>query len=164
MKISDNMLSILTGESILQHDLPAKLRDILDAGWEVGPAGSLLLVALHGEGWRKDWSDEDVAKHEWEVNDVGVPSDGVPRKRDVFQAAMASRALSFARIAMSLANEIDACRHLVAAVSVSDTEDYIIGGTTVHFFTRRGSYPRYFESVSGTRLDAVALLYAEDVL
>lgn len=143
--------------------LPEELQDILASGWVEGPGGSLLLGALYGAGWRDDWGRADVSFHEYEVNDVGVPSAGLSGQRDVFLRAMAGRALSFASRALRLAGGYDAGDFLIAVVSVSVDVDYFTGGTAVKFFTCRGDYPRYYDALERYTLEAIAVIDMNDI-
>lgn len=165
MKSNSAMRRIVSSGLPPTGHLPSALVDVLDGGWVIGPAGSLLLKVLFGSGggWRADWKPEDVAQEEYEVNDVHVPSDGVPTQREVFQAAMASRALAFVAEAMRKASTFEAGHILTAGISISDDNEYLLGGTTVKFFTRRGNYPKHLEGdLERYQLEAIAVLDTAD--
>ena len=145
------------------ESLPEELQDILAAGWLEGPGGSLLLGALYGAGWRDDWAHVDVALHEYEVNDVWVPSRGLPDERELFLVAMTGRAKSFAIAALSLARRLDEGKAILAVISVGVDDDYLTSGTTVKFFTRRGNYPHFYDVLDRFELEALAVLDIYDV-
>src|SRR5579872_7109707 len=94
------MARILAAPLPTLNSLPLDLQEILDGGWKIGPARSLLLAHMHGSGWRDDWTADIVAREEWEVNDVYVDSWGLPTDKETFQAIMAARVFVFAVSAM----------------------------------------------------------------
>jgi hypothetical protein len=159
MKMNSAMTRIIASGLPALNDLPLDLRETLDAGWTVGPARALLLTRMYGPTSGSDWSAEDVSQEEWHVNDVYVESWGLPADKGVFQAIMAARAFSFAVPAMLLARGMDDADTLMCLVSVSDDEDYLMGGTAVRFYTRRGASDRDPETC---RLDAVAVFDMRD--
>lgn len=146
-----------------QGELPAELQDILRSGWIVGPAGSLLLKRLFGSGWGSDWLPEEVAHHEFEVNDVWIPSEGLPQERSLFLSGVVSRARSFALLAMEDAQKFDSGDLLVAGISQGIDDDYLTHGATVKFFTRRGEYPRFLDDLESYRIEAMAVVEPEDL-
>lgn len=157
------MDSIWSGTVVMQaHELPLELQDLLQAGWLVGPAGSLLLRGMFGSGWRSDWSPKDVAVHECEVNDVWIPQEGLPIERSLFLSGAVSRARSFVTLAMKSAQELKSADLLVAVIGLGVMEDYLTHGTTVKFFTRRGEYPRYFDDLESYQMEAMAVIESSD--
>jgi hypothetical protein len=150
-------------ESFLGRDLPAELRELLDEGWVVGPATALLLKGQFGAGWRSDWKPANVARHEYEVNDVGVPSDGISPERDQFLPALVARARDFAVRALGAAGGMPAADLLTAVISVGIDDDYSTHGGTVRFFTRRGGSPRFYEDLERFRLEAMAVVDVHDL-
>ena len=145
------------------NNLTLDVQEILDGGWKIGPARSLLLVEMHGSGRRDDWTSDTVGSEEWEVNDVDVESWGLPTDKEMFQTIMAARAFAFAIQVMLKARDMEAADTLVGVISVADHEDYLTGGTTAHFFTRRGKYRQSFDGDLETfRLEAVAVFDMHD--
>ncbi|WP_154675474.1 hypothetical protein [Parafrankia elaeagni] len=144
--------------------LPAELRDLLDGGWMRGPVNSLLLRSAFGSGWSSSWNAEDVALHEYEVNDVWIPPDNIPRARDVFLPAMVGRARDFTFHAMRLAEDVQGVDRLVAIISVGIDSDYLTHGTTVKFFTRRGRHLSFYDDLDRYRTEAIALVEKGGIL
>jgi hypothetical protein len=148
--------------------LPVELQDILQNGWLIGPAGSLLLRGLYGTGWKVDWHPDEVASHEYEVNDVSIPAKELPEAREEFLPGLVGRARAFAYQAMRNAESIEDSRLLVAVISIGIDEDYLLHGATVKFCTRRGGPLHNFDDLERYRLEAIALVEsgdaAEDVI
>ena len=145
------------------NNLPLDLQEILDGGWKMGPARSLLLTHMHGSGWRDDWTPDIVGREEWEVNDVYIESWGLPTDKSTFQTIMAARAFVFAVSAMLDAYGMDSADTLVCVISIVDDEDYLTGGTTARFFTKRGGYPKVFDGDLETfSINAVAVFDMHD--
>ena len=164
MRTNRRMVSLIdNAPRVPLESLPGELQDILAAGWLEGPGGSLLLSALYGAGWRDDWAHVDVALHEYEVNDVWVPTGSLPDERELFLAAMTGRARSFATAALSLARRLDEVNAVLAVISVGVDDDYLTSGTTVKFFTQRGNYPRFYDALDRFELEALAVLDINDV-
>ncbi|MFI6789793.1 hypothetical protein ACIBG4_20965 [Nonomuraea sp. NPDC050383] len=142
--------------------LPDELRDLVDFGWRIGPAGALVLVGCYGDGsgWRGDWQAEDIARHELEVNDVGIPCDDLPKARDQFLHGAVARSRAFADAAFRAAHGLTASDLLVAVVSVGVDDDYLMHGATVKFATRRGRFPSTYADLERFQYEAIAILDA----
>jgi hypothetical protein len=168
MKTNSRMRSLLAqaggSAEILGRDpqLPDELRAIIEAGWVVGPDGSLLLAGLWGDSWSRDRRPVQVASYEYEVNDVFVPSADLTGDPDRYLSRVAARGIRFAVRAMRAAVGLAAADSLVAVVGTGVGEDFLTHGTTVKFFTRRGSYPRWFEDLEGFTTEAIAVLDMSD--
>lgn len=168
MKMNTRMRSLLAraggSAEVLGHDpqLPDELRAIIEAGWVVGPGGSLLLARLWVDGWSRDPGPVQVASHEYEVNDVFVPSADLTGDPDRYLSRVAARGIGFAARAMKVAVGLTAADSLIAVVGTGVNEDFLTHGTTVKFFTRRGDYPRWFEDLEGFTTEAIAVLDMSD--
>jgi hypothetical protein len=146
-----------------QADLPAENQDTLTSGWQVGPARSLLLAGLYGPGWRTDWPQQDVAQHEFEVNDVFISGLGLPVERDRFLVGMASRARTFTYLALEAAQSFECSELLVAVIGIGVDDDFLTQGATVKLFTRRGRYPQSFDDLERFHLEAMAVVDIQDL-
>ncbi|MEU8217005.1 hypothetical protein AB0C47_14660 [Micromonospora taraxaci] len=158
----------LLGSAVFATDqprVPELEQDTLDAGWTVEPSGALLLVA-HRPTSMHDIPVAALGEGEYEVNDVhvsladlgGEPADLLPRA--------ASRGLYFARRMLAAARGLPGAELLLATVAVHvdvDDEDFALQGVTVRFFTRRGSYPDWFDELETFTLEAIAVLDVSDV-
>ncbi|MFD3519661.1 hypothetical protein [Streptomyces sp. NPDC058653] len=144
--------------------LPGELRDLIDRGWRVGPAGALLLDGCYGDGsgWRSDWAEGEIARHEFAVNDVGVPSDDLPPAREEFLRAAVARSREFAVAALSAAHGMPASDSLVAVVSVGVDDDFLMHGATVKFGTERGGFPEAYAELERFRFEAMAVVAVLD--
>jgi hypothetical protein len=149
--------------TVIDSSLPDGNEYLLERGWVVGPGGSLLLRGLFGPGWKRDWAHDEVAQHEYEVNDVRISSAAAPADRDSFLAEMLSRALRFTSRALAGASSIEAADALVAVISIGVAGDYVLHGTTVKFFTLRGDYPDYFVDLERFELEAMAVIEPGDL-
>ncbi|MCT9010520.1 hypothetical protein [Streptomyces rhizosphaerihabitans] len=140
--------------------LPAELQDLVESGWQTGPAGSLLLVGCYGDGagWRSDWQAEEIAQRELEVNDVSIFCDDLPKARDLFLRAAVARSRAFAGAALKAAWGLQAAEFLVAIVSVGVDDDYLTHGATVKFATRRGGFPESYEDLERFQYEAMAVI------
>lgn len=140
--------------------LPDELQDLVESGWRIGPAGSLLLVGRYGDGsgWRSDWLIEEIAQHELEVNDVSIPCDDLPETRDLFLRAAVARSRVFAEAALRAAWELQASESLVAIVSVGVDDDYLTHGATVKFATRREGFPEFYANLERFQHEAMAII------
>lgn len=163
MRMNERMASLPRSLATDYQHLPSELRALLDEGWCVGPAGSLLLKGLYGEHSGSDWLSEDVAKHEYEVNDVWIPTSDLQEERGHFLEGAASRAFGFVILALQSARPLKASSSLVAVISIGFDEDYLTSGTTVKLFTHRGSYPRYFDNLERFQLEAMAIVEVSDL-
>jgi hypothetical protein len=150
--------------SVQDDTLPEWDRYLLGEGWVTGPVGALLIKAKFKPGWGSDWPAEEVAQHEYEINDIHISQDGVPADRDTFLAAMTARARHFAYRAIEGAQGMTGAGALVAVISVGLSEDYLMHGTTVKFFTQRGQYPAYFSDLERFKLEAMAVIEPGDEL
>ncbi|MFF2188555.1 hypothetical protein [Streptomyces sp. NPDC058155] len=142
--------------------LPEELRDLIDGGWRTGPAGALLLDGCYGDGsgWRGDWQAGDVAQHELDVNDVGIPCHDLPQEREPFLRGAVTRSRAFAEAALRAAHGLPAADSLVAIVSVGVDDDFLTHGATVKFATERGGFPETFAELDRFRFEAMAVLDA----
>ncbi|MFD6987310.1 hypothetical protein [Streptomyces sp. NPDC059943] len=142
--------------------LPEELRDLIDGGWRTGPAGALLLDGCYGDGsgWRSDWQAGDVAQHELDVNDVGIPCHDLPQEREPFLRGAVARSRAFAEAALRVAHGLPAADSLVAIVSVGVDDDFLTHGATVKFATERGGFPETFAELDRFRFEAMAVLDA----
>jgi hypothetical protein len=140
--------------------LPDELQDLVEGGWRIGPVGSLLLAGCYGDGrgWRRDWPAEEVAEHELEVNDVGIPSDDFPKARDLFLRGAVARSCLFAGAALRAASNLKASELLVAVVSVGVDDEYLMHGATVKFATRRGGFPDIYANLELFQSEAMAII------
>lgn len=142
--------------------LPEELLDLIDGGWRTGPAGSLLLDGCYGDGsgWRGDWQAGDIAQHELDVNDVGIPCHDLPQEREPFLRGAVARSRAFADAALRAAHGLPAADSLVAIVSVGVDDDFLTHGATVKFATERGGFPETFAELDRFRFEAMAVLDA----
>ena len=164
MRYNSLMEPLWEGSQLLElASLPEETRDVLAGGWQVGPAGSLLLASLYGSGWRTDWAPEDVAQHELEVNDLHISSQGAPEERGQFLVEMVSRARTAACFALKAADTFPSSELLVAVISVGIEDDYLPHGATVKILTHRGGYPRWLDDLDKFRLEAMALMEPRDI-
>lgn len=147
-------------EMVNPEILPAGLRELVESGWRVGPAGSLLLVGCYGDGagWRSDWQAEEVAQQELEVNDVSIPCDDLPKKREFFLRDAVARSRAFADAALGVASGLQESKFLVAIVSVGVDDDYLTHGATVKFATRRGGFPEAYSNLERFQYEAMAVI------
>lgn len=153
------LLEVLKSISLAEIELPVELRDLLSAGWCIGPASSLLLKGLSGSGWRTDWLPDEVSQHEYEVNDVWISPVGIPGPRDAFLGFLLARAAKFALAGLRAARELEASDYLVAVVSLDlEEEEDSANGATVKFLTRRPGYPRSFDDLERFQFEAMAIL------
>ncbi|QHY97872.1 hypothetical protein SSPS47_22435 [Streptomyces sp. S4.7] len=142
--------------------IPEDLRDLIDGGWRTGPAGALLLNGCYGDGsgWRGDWQSGDVARHELDVNDVGIPCHDLPEEREAYLRGAVARSRAFAVAALRAANGLPAADTLMAIVSVGVDDDFLTHGATVKFATQRGQFPETYAELDRFRFEAMAVLDA----
>lgn len=140
--------------------LPDELQDLVEIGWQNGPAGSLLLAGCYGDGagWRSDWQAEEIAQRELEVNDVGISCDDLPKAREPFLRAAVARSRAFAGAALKAARGLQESELLVAIVSVGVDDDYLTHGATVKFATRRGGFPESYANLERFQYEAMAII------
>jgi hypothetical protein len=140
--------------------LPDELQDLVEGGWRIGPAGSLLLTGCYGGGcgWRSDWPTEEIAEYELEVNDVGIPSDDFPKARDLFLRGAVARSRLFAGAALRASHNLKVSELLVAIVSVGVDDEYLMHGATVKFATRRGGFPNVYANLEQFQSEAMAII------
>ncbi|MFF2328287.1 MULTISPECIES: hypothetical protein [unclassified Streptomyces] len=153
----------LPGEDLPGEDLPGELRSLVDEGWEVGPAGSLLLRGMHGSGWRSDWTREEVSRHELDVNDVWIPPTGLDESRDVFLPGLVARAREFLSCAMKSAHGLESADLLVGIISIGVDDDFLDHGATVKLSTRRGGFPDYYDDLERFQFEGMAVVEAADM-
>ena len=145
-------------------DMSATGQDLLDLGWVVGPAGSLLLKGMWGSGFRRTGlSPGEVGGYEYEVNDVYLP---IVQERSIEQTLVraAQQGIDFAVECLASADGLPSAELLVGVVSVVTEidEDFSMQGTTVRFFTERGDYPDWWDDIERFERDAIALVRAGD--
>ena len=162
MRMNSAMARILGAPLPSLNNLSLDLQETLDDGWTIGPAQSLLFMARYGDGWG-DWTVDAVAHMEREINDVYIESRGLPTNKADFQSIMAARVFTFAIHAMLNARSMEFADKLVCVISIVDDEDYLTGGTTANFFTRRGDYPAVCDGDLETyRLEAMVVFDMRD--
>ncbi|RAO39289.1 hypothetical protein PSN13_00313 [Micromonospora saelicesensis] len=147
-----------------QPTVPELEQDTLDAGWTVEPSGALLLVA-HRPKRVHDIPAEALGEGEYEINDVHVSLDDLGREKIEFLPRAASRGLYFARRMLGAARGLPGSETLLAAVAIHvdvDDEDFALQGATIRFFSRRGSYPRWFDELEAYTREAIAVLDLSD--
>ncbi|MFE3249010.1 hypothetical protein [Streptomyces sp. NPDC059209] len=161
MRMNALMLSFWKATEVGDPEiLPEDLRELIDGGWRTGPAGALLLAGCYGDGsgWRDDWQAGDIAQHELDVNDVGIPCDDLPEEREAFLRGAVARSRAFADAALRAARSMPASDTLVAIVSVGVDDDFLTHGATVKFATERGGFPETFAELDRFRFEAMAVL------
>ncbi|WP_189210793.1 hypothetical protein [Actinokineospora fastidiosa] len=144
--------------------VPASLVYLVEGGWTTGPADALLLREMYGSGWRDDWSPQNVASHELEVNDVWIPPDGLDGPEELLLTQMAARARRFAVEVLRSAEGMLAAELLVAVISVEVESGIPEDGATVKFCTRRGGFPGYYDDLERYGLYGMAIVEAADVV
>ncbi|RAY13442.1 hypothetical protein DPM19_20490 [Actinomadura craniellae] len=144
-------------------DLPGDLREIVEAGWTTGPAGTLLLAVQYRDRWNPEVGEADVGAYEYEINDIHVSTADLPVDEGL-PARAAARGLTFALRAMERAAGLPGADLLAAVVSTPIDEEFLESGTTVKFFTRRGRHPDWFDDLERFQLDGVALVEMPDAL
>ncbi|WP_433260284.1 hypothetical protein ACQPWR_16925 [Micromonospora vinacea] len=149
-----------------QPTVPDLEQDTLDGGWTVEPGGALLLVG-HRPGHMPDIPTEALGEGEYEINDVHVSLDDLGRETADFLPRAASRGLYFARRMLAAAHGLPGSETLLAAVAIHvdvDDEDFALQGATIRFFTRRGSYPSWFDELEAYNArEAIAVLNLSDL-
>ncbi|MFK4244181.1 hypothetical protein ACI2KV_14985 [Micromonospora chokoriensis] len=148
-----------------QPTVPEMEQTTLDAGWTVEPSGALLLVR-HRPKCMHDIPAEALGGGEYEINDVYVSLDDLGRESVDFLPRAASRGLYFARRMLASARGLPGSETLLAAVAIHvdvDDEDFALQGATIRFFSRRGSYPDWFDELETFTLEAIAVLDMSDV-
>ncbi|WP_133799396.1 hypothetical protein [Kribbella caucasensis] len=140
-----------------------ELAEILDAGWYTADCGALLLVGVGGHAATWPCDPASVGEREYEINDVRVPDGDLDEDRDHFLPAVAARADGFARAALRRATGMPGSDRVAAVISVGVDDDYLSHGTTVKFFTSRGSYPDWFGDLERFRSEAMRVLEIADV-
>ncbi|MFF1509295.1 hypothetical protein [Streptomyces sp. NPDC058326] len=167
MRVNPLMQSLLQSgaETEKPDDLPGELRDLVESGWKVGPADSLVIAGCYGDGagWRDDWQAENVPQCEFEVNDVSIPCDDFPEERDSFLRSAVARSRAFARAMLGAAAGLQHCELLVAIVSVGVDDDYFTHGATVKFATRRTGFPGVYGDLDRFQYEAMASIEYCDV-
>lgn len=146
--------------------LPDDAKAVLEAGWTVGPEGSLLLCALWN-GARKSLPPSYVGRYEYEINDVYISLADLTGDMNRYLARAALRGILFATELLARASDLPAADALVAIVGIfvdTQDEDFMLQGARVRFFTRRGDYPEWFEDLERFELQAIALLDVADVI
>ncbi|WP_143121553.1 hypothetical protein [Saccharopolyspora antimicrobica] len=140
--------------------LPEELRDLVERGWRIGPNGALLFAACYddGAGWRSDWRAEEIAQHELEVNDIGIPCGDFPKERAPFLNGAVARSYAFSRAALGAARGLPASELLVAIISVGVDDDYLMHGATVKFATRRDGFPTAYDDLERFQYEAMAVI------
>ncbi|GAA3825847.1 hypothetical protein GCM10022226_53260 [Sphaerisporangium flaviroseum] len=149
-------------EETWARPLPEALQEIVDAGWGYRSGGSLLLAALCDSVVDAPPPGEQYFATEYHVNDIWVLGEDLDPTRDVYLRAIAGRALVFAWVALNEARQLPEFGTLAAVVGTGVADDFLLHGTTVRFFTRRGDYPSWFDDLESYELEAMALLDASD--
>ncbi|MGW4644550.1 hypothetical protein ACWEN6_38970 [Sphaerisporangium sp. NPDC004334] len=149
-------------EETWARPLPEDLQETVDAGWAYRSGGPLLLAALCASAVDTPPPGEQYFATEYHVHDIWVPGDDLDPSRNVYLPAIASRALVFAWAALNEARHLPEFRTLAAVVGIGVADDFLLHGTTVRFFTRRGEYPSWFDDLESYELEAMALLDASD--
>jgi hypothetical protein len=145
-------------------DFPEELQAIVATGWMLGPAETLLLAALFGEGWSGQVDPSAPGLFEYEVNDVHIPTADLAADLDAYMERAARRGVSFALRGLGDAAAFPAAADLVATVATGVAEDFLLHGTTVKFFTRRGDFPNWFDDdLEKFEMEAIAVLTNADV-
>jgi hypothetical protein len=145
--------------------LPDDAQAIVDAGWTLGPSGSLLLAALWG-GRREELPSAEVGRYEYEVNDADISLADLIDEEERFLARAASRALHFAGRMMEEAASVPGSETLQASVAIHvdmTDEDFSLQGANVRFFTQRGDPLTWFDDLESFRMQAIAVLDLSDV-
>jgi hypothetical protein len=169
MRTNSRMRMILPDWAIggYREGLPEDVLRIVEAGWAVGPRGSLLLSALWGGGWRREIDAPEVGRYEYDVNDVYISLSDLRPDIDVYLSRAASRGIAVALRLLEDAKNLPGSDTLLAVVSVPvdmESNDFLLQGTTVRFFTQRGDYPDWFENLERFELDAISVLEMEDAV
>jgi hypothetical protein len=160
---------LLSGGSVLPAD-PRELddvRDIIDAGWTVGPNGALFLAACWGDGWSRDVDAAAVGQVEYEVNDVHISLRDLAEDMESYLPKAAERGLAFARYMLHKALALPDSNRLHAAVSISvdkEDEDFLIQGAVVRFYSDRGRHPDWYDDLERFNSEAIAVLDFDDGL
>jgi len=167
MRMNASMRRLLEGLSIdYRQELPDDAAYVLESGWQVGPQGALLLRALWGSGWGKDINPAELGNYEYEVNDVYVPLRDLAVDMDTYLSKAVSRTMSFTVRMLEQAKTLPEADKLLSLVSVAidiDSEDFLLQGGIVRFFTTRGNYPSWLSDLEGFELEALALLHLDDI-
>lgn len=164
MRVNSRIRAVWELSHLASVELPTELLDILDQGWVTGPGGSLLLRGMCGSKWRHNVPPPlDISEYEIEINDVWIPSIGLPSNRDSFLLELTARARMFAVGAIESARGLRSADLLVAVISVGVDDDYLTHGGTVKLFTQRGEVRRRFEDLERFTLEGMAVLLAEDL-
>lgn len=146
--------------------LPDDAQAVLDAGWTVGPEGSLLLRALWN-GVLTPLPASTVGRYEYDINDVYIPLADLASDMSNYLSKAALRGASFATEMLLSASEFPASDTLVAMVGIftdTEDEDFVLQGARLRFFTRRGNYPGWFENLESFELQAVAMINLADAM
>lgn len=168
MKVNSPMRDLLRVAPPMEDPshLPDDARAVLEAGWTVGPSGSLLLRSLwHGR--RASIAGSDVGQYEYEINDVYISLTDLGDDMSSYLAHAVSRGIFLATTMLRKAKRIPGSDDLVAAVAVfvdMNDEAFLLQGARVRFFTRRGDYPTWFEDLERFELQAMAVIDISDVL
>jgi hypothetical protein len=161
------MRAILQDEAFLTDSpwLSDDDQSVIDAGWMIGPSGSLLLTALWG-GRRTDLPAAEVGPYEYEVNDANVPLDDLMDDEERFLGRAASRALHFAGQLLGKASNLPGSETLQSLVSIfidKTDEDFALQGANVKFFTRRGEPLPWLDDLEKFQLSAIAVMEVSDL-
>ncbi|MET8262888.1 hypothetical protein ABZU92_02735 [Micromonospora arida] len=167
MRTNAAMRSLL-GSAAFAADQPTVSeldQETLDAGWTVEPSGALLLAG-HRPKHLHPIPVEALGEGEYEVNDVHVSLDDLGRETADFLPRAASRGLHVARRMLASARGLPGSATLLAAVAIHvdvDDEDFALQGATIRFFSRRGSYPPWFDELETYTREAIAVLDLSDL-
>jgi hypothetical protein len=167
MRVNSRMRALLSDEAFTNDrpSLPPDTRDIVDAGWTVGPNGALLLASR----WRQGMPAIPAAGlgcGEYDVNDVYISLDDLGRENPDFVFRAAARGLYFTEMMLEKGLVLPGSETLLAMVAVFvdvDDEAFALQGARVRFFTRRGDFPEWFDDLEAFKLEAIAMLDRSDV-
>lgn len=145
-------------------DLPGDLQNIVDRGWSIGPGGILSPGAA--TFWPKispGLTGQEIMKRELDLNDFGVCGEDLLHDPDSYLGAMATRGFRFAGECLKQASGLAEAADVRASVIVGVGEDFLMHGTTVRFFLRRGELPNRYWDLERFELEAIAVIGLEDI-
>jgi hypothetical protein len=148
----------------LDTELPSDTQWVIDSGWVVGPAGSLLLATQYRPSWHLAVEPVEIGNFEYEINDIWISAADLSDDRSDIVHGGARRGIGFAIAVMRKAVGLPGSEQLAALVSVPVEPEYIESGVTVKLFTKRGAYPEWVDDLEPFQLDGVALVEVSDTL
>ncbi|GAA2001796.1 hypothetical protein GCM10009799_31250 [Nocardiopsis rhodophaea] len=152
-------------EPISEARLPLDLRECAEGEWGRSSSG-----VLTPDGPPPSWTarlagadPEELMKAELDVNDIRVDDEDLTGDPHTYLSKVVARGFLFAGSCLLRARNLPEAGDLRAVMSTGITEDFLIHGTTVKFFLRRGGLPKCFHDVEGYKIEGLAPISIDDL-